>query len=67
MGALTPNKPVMKATTPNPGMVNNGGSPPGEPLGNRIIAANRINTTAKLIREALSTGFTTVDTDHIGY
>ena len=44
-------------------MINNEGSPPGEPLKNKIIAANRTDTTIKLIREALLTGSTKVDTD----
>ena len=71
--ASTPNKPytalgckqhyskLKKATTPDLEIVNNGESPPRKPLGNRIIAINHINIIAKLIREALLTGFTTVD------
>ena len=61
--ASTPNKSVIKAITPNPGTVNNIGSPPKEPLKNRIIAANHINTTTKLIKEAFLIRFIKVDTD----
>ena len=61
--ALTPNKPATKATTPNLRTVNNKGIPSREPLGNRIIAVNHTNTTTKLIREALLTGSTKINTD----
>ena len=60
---LTFNKPVIKAIIPDPGTVNDGGSPFKKFLGNRIVAANHINTITKLIREAFLTGFIKVDTD----
>ena len=53
-----------EALTPNPEIVNDKGSPPGKSLGNRIIAANYINTTVKLIRDSLSIKTTSlVDTN----
>ena len=73
--ASTPNKPytasgckqyyskLKKAITPDLEMVDDRGSPPGEPLGNTTIVTNRIDITAKLIREAFLTGFILIDTD----
>ena len=54
---------LKKVITPDLKTVNNRGSPPEKPLRNRIITANYINTIAKLIREALLTRSTTVDTN----